>query len=277
VSRTDRPSTLDPSALIQAVDTLQQRLDLLQDTLSQQQRLATLGMVTAVIAHEFNNILTPMISYTRYALSDKSDEALRTKALEKALQAGERAANISKSLLGFARGDESTAADVAAAVKETLACLSRDPAKDGIALTVEIETDLWAGMNAGQLQQVLMNLLVNARAAMLEQTGPRQPRRLAIRGKRIKNNKIAQIEVADTGPGIDAEHLPHIFEPFFSTKAKANGDADPLPRGGTGLGLTICRELVAAAGGAIHVTSKPGQGATFTIELPVAQPPAPAK
>ncbi len=89
----------------------------MQASLAQQNKLATLGMVTAVIAHEFNNILTPMMSYTTFALGEKADEALRTKALTKALAGAQRMANISKSLLGFARGDESTRAHVAVAVQ----------------------------------------------------------------------------------------------------------------------------------------------------------------
>ena len=272
-----RPA-VDPSSLEQAVQTLQERIDLLQASLSRQQKLATLGMVTAVLAHEFNNILTPMISYTRYALSDKADDALRTKALEKALGGAERAAHISQSLLGFARDDESRSVDIAHAVEETLSCISRDPAKDGITLQIDVETGLWAAMNAGQFQQVLMNLVVNARSALVAQRGG--IRRLAIRATRIKRGKIVQIDVQDSGPGIEPEILPHIFEPFFSTKAKSEKEEedllDAMPRGGTGLGLTICHELIAAAGGTIRVKSALGKGATFTIELPAGEPPAPA-
>ena len=89
-----RPAHLDPSTLELALGTLQQRLDMLQQSLSQQNKLATLGMITAVIAHEFNNILTPMIAYTTFALGDKADEALRTKALQKALSGAERPAAV---------------------------------------------------------------------------------------------------------------------------------------------------------------------------------------
>ena len=95
-------------------------------------------MVTAVIAHEFNNILTPMISYTKFALGDKADEALRQKALAKALSGSERLANISKSLLGFARGDDTSSVPVLLAVRETLGCLARDLSKDGITLTLDV-------------------------------------------------------------------------------------------------------------------------------------------
>jgi signal transduction histidine kinase len=232
-------------------------------------------MVTAVLAHEFNNILTPMLSYTKFALSEKSDEAMRTKALSKALTGATRLANISNSLLGFARGDDSTTANVKTAVTETLACLSRDPAKDGITLTVDLPEELQVAMNAGQLQQVLMNLVVNARSAILSGKNS-APKRLTLRGRIIKKGRIAELAITDTGPGIPTDVLPRIFDPFFSTKkseidVNANtGADDALPKGGTGLGLTICHELITAAGGTIRAESPPNQGATFTIELPLA-------
>jgi signal transduction histidine kinase len=264
--------TIDPSTLEQAIDLLQQRIDLLQQNLAHQNKLATLGMVTAVLAHEFNNILTPMLSYTKFALSEKSDEAMRTKALAKALAGAQRLSNISTSLLGFARGDESTAANVRTAVQETLACLSRELSRDGITLKLDVDAALQVAMNAGQFQQVLMNLVVNARSAMLCAGAKCGLKRLTIRGRIIKNGKIAEITVADTGPGIPREVLPRIFDPFFSTKkceTEAQG-ADDVPRGGTGLGLTICHELINAAGGTIRAESQAGQGAVFTIELPLA-------
>jgi signal transduction histidine kinase len=282
--------TLDPASLELALDTFQKRIDLLQQSLAQQNKLATLGMVTAVIAHEFNNILTPMISYTRFALTDKADEALRTKALTKALGGAERLANISKSLLGFARGDESNSAPVLPAVRETLACLARDLAKDGITLVLDVPEGLAVAMNAGHLQQVLMNLIVNARSAMLSGraagAGAGGGKRLTIHAG-LKNapdggRKRVEISLADTGPGIPAAVLPRIFEPFFSTKRGPNqqeaagnatggaGGGDCIPRGGTGLGLTICQELVRVAGGTIRVSSEEGAGAVFVIELPAA-------
>ena len=269
---------IDVSSLEMAIGALQGRIDQLQESLAQQNKLASLGMVTAVLAHEFNNILTPMISYTKYAISEKGDDALRTKALSKALSGAERLANISRSLLGFARGDESKTADVAATVAEALSCLSRDPGKDGIKLSIEIEEGLQVAMNAGQLQQVLMNLIVNARAAMLGTSGCVEGatrggiKRLTITGRVIKRGKIAEIRLADTGPGVPAELRGRVFEPFFSTKRgeqAAGVTEEGLPRGGTGLGLTICQELVVAAGGTIREEGESGKGALFVIEVPV--------
>jgi signal transduction histidine kinase len=285
-----RKMGIDASSLEQAMNALQQRIDLLQQSLSQQQKLAMLGMVTAVIAHEFNNILTPMISYTKFALGEKADEALRQKALTKALGGAERLANISKSLLGFARGDETTSVPVLLAVRETLGCLARDPSKDGITLTVEVSEDLAVAMNAGHFQQVLMNLIVNARSAMLtgangSHGGVGGIKRLKIRARLVQRPvdardpgpggaaKSVEISVTDTGPGIPREIIGRIFEPFFSTKrgeenqAAAEADAS---RGGTGLGLTICKQLVESAGGKIWVVSEVGQGTSFFIHLPSA-------
>jgi len=285
---------LKAEAIELAINALQQRIEQLQTNLNQQQKLATLGMVTAVIAHEFNNILTPMISYTTYALGDKADEALKKKALERALAGAERMANISKSLLGFARGDESTSADVKKCVSETLACLSRDLSKDGITLTLEITDSLCVAMNAGQLQQVLMNLIVNARAAMVAAKQQRPAatedgfsgamkmiragvKRLAVRAYDLGHaaeRRMVQIRVEDTGPGIAPEILPKIFDPFFTTKATPGENGQSQGGGGTGLGLTICKELITQAGGTIRVESEPGRGTAFILELPAAVAPA---
>ncbi|HEY4328088.1 MAG TPA: histidine kinase dimerization/phospho-acceptor domain-containing protein, partial [Phycisphaerae bacterium] len=162
-SRSLQGPEVDIASIDLAMDVLQKRIDLLQQSLAQQNKLSTLGMVTAVIAHEFNNILTPMISYTKFALTDKADGALRQKALEKALSGAERLANISKSLLGFARGDESAACPVLPSIRETLLCLARDLSKDGITLTLDVPETYAVAMNSGHFQQVLMNLIVNAR------------------------------------------------------------------------------------------------------------------
>jgi signal transduction histidine kinase len=267
---------LDPSSLEQAFEALQSRINQLQSSLAQQQKLATLGMITSVIAHEFNNILTPMISYTRYAMSDKADAELKEKALSKALAGSERAANICKSLLGFARGDDSTSVNVRGAILETLSCLSRDLSKDGITLDMQVSEELWAAMNAGQFQQVMMNLIVNARSAMLagrNAHGGGGIRRLTIKAAMAGRGKIVHVSVADTGPGIPAEVLPQIFEPFFSTKkggeVQSEESAEEMPKGGTGLGLTICRELIELAGGRIQAENGANGGAVFTMELPV--------
>jgi signal transduction histidine kinase len=255
-SRSPTAPTVDVASLDLALEVLQKRIDLLQQTLAQQNKLATLGMVTAVIAHEFNNILTPMISYTKFGLTDKADDALRTKALTKALSGAERLANISKSLLGFARGDESQSAAVLPAIRETLSCLARDLAKDGITLHLDVPENLTVAMNAGHFQQVLMNLIVNARSAMLS-TRAIGVKRLTICARLVSGRKAAdgkrslvEVTIADTGSGIPPEVLPRIFEPFFSTKRPAAPSHAVNQAGG------VCGERE-NDGGAVQATTVP--------------------
>jgi len=266
-----------PTSFEQAIELFQSRIDQLQRDLADQGKLATLGMMAAVLAHEFNNILTPMIAYTTIAISDESDDDLRHKALEKALAGAMRLANISQNLLGFIRtGDGKSEADTCTAnvkqvVDETLSCLIRDLAKDAITLTLDIPETLQVAMNPNKLQQVLLNLFVNARSAMLspQQVGPR---RLTITAN-LQFNNFVQILISDTGPGITPEIADKIFTPFFSTKPPPTQQEaeESLPHGGTGLGLTICHQLLTTVGGSIHAANSPTRGATFTLELPTAK------
>src|SRR5207237_3770650 len=136
------------------------------------QRLATIGTIAAVIAHEFNNLLTPIISYSQYALasaqSDAPDMELIRKALTRAYQSAEKAGKICSSMLGLARGESAQAhVEVQKLVEEVLAVLARDPQKDGIALRVQVQPGLTIRGDVVQLEQVLLNLLINARQAML--------------------------------------------------------------------------------------------------------------
>lgn len=237
-------------------------LSLLKEQLTQTQRLATIGTIAAVIAHEFNNILTPVISYSQYALqsaeSDKPDYELMKKALSKSFAGATKAGRICNSMLGLARG-ESTHGDVSVQtlIDETLLVMARDPQKDGIALRVQSPSDLLVRGDAVQLEQVLLNLLINARQAMAGKAG-------SITIKATADDAWARLAVIDTGPGIAEKHLPRIFDPFFTTK----GTVRRGEQRGTGLGLAICREIIDAHGGRIEVTSELGKGTTFTLVLP---------
>lgn len=153
---------------------------------------------------------------------------------------------------------------IAPLVADVLEGLGRDLAKDNITTKIEIPADLHALVPAGTLRQVLFNLVLNARQAMLDRRGT-----LTISAA-AENNRV-KITVIDTGPGIAAEHLPRLFEPFFTTKA----GADRTDRGGTGLGLSICKRLLDDCGGTIQVKSQYGSGAAFTISLPAASPVSP--
>jgi len=241
---------------------------MLRDQLMESQRLATIGTIAAVIAHEFNNLLTPIVSYSQFALtsaqSESPDMELIRKALSKAFTSAEKAGRICSSMLALARG-ESTSGPVPAQrlVDEVLAVLARDPQKDGIALRVQIQPGVMILGDQVQLEQVLLNLLINARQAMLGHGGSLTVKVASVdAGEGIEE---ARIQVIDTGPGIPEKLLPKIFEPFFTTKGTARKGESK----GTGLGLAICKEIVEGHKGRITVESEVGKGTTFNVYLPM--------
>ncbi len=240
------------------LDGLESRLLLLQHQVEQLQRLASLGTVAAMLAHEFNNTLTPIISYCQYALQQDDTELMRT-AVDKSLKNGQRLTTLCRRVLGMAVDDQMGPTDtpILPLVQDAMECLGRDLEKDNITLVVNVPEDLRARATAGSLQQVLFNLVINARQAMLDRPGT-----LRISARLTDDGKVI-IEVADTGPGIKREHLDKIFEPFFTTK-QHEGRPD---RGGIGLGLHICRQLMEEQDGAIDVATQPGAGTTFTLTL----------
>ena len=245
----------------------EQEVILLKEQLLQTQRLATIGTITAVIAHEFNNILTPVISYAQYALqsaeSERPDHELIRKALSKSYTGASKAGRICTSMLGLARGEsERGPVAVQSLVDETLAVLARDPTKDGIALRVQVQPGLTVVGDAIQLEQVLLNLLINARQAMLGSRGGS----ITIRAGEHEADAQARLTVIDTGPGIEQRNLDKIFEPFFTTKGTARRGEER----GTGLGLAICKDIITAHDGKIEVQSEIGRGTTFTLTLPLA-------
>ena len=250
--------------LVQHIEQMQEQLDLLRDQLMESQRLATIGTITAVIAHEFNNLLTPIVSYSQIALTSaegaEPDMGLIRKALSKSFQSADKAGKICASMLGLARG-ESTFCDVGVQrlVDEVLLVMARDPQKDGLALRVQIQPGLAVHGDPVQLEQVLLNLLINARHAMQGRGGS-----LTIKAASIDDTPEFRLQVIDTGPGIPEKLLPKIFQPFFTTKGTAKkGEAK-----GTGLGLAICKEIVEHHKGRIEVESSVGKGTTFSIYLP---------
>jgi signal transduction histidine kinase len=251
-----------------ALQSAQVQLDHLKDQLTESQRLATLGTIAAVIAHEFNNLLTPIISYSQYALSGiekgKPDMALIEKALRKSFQHAEKAGKTCTSMLALARGEGDVATlPVHELVEQTLSILTRDPRKDGIALRVQIQPDAVIQGDPVQLEQVLLNLLINARQAIVMSNTSRGSS-ITIRAER--DAEVVRLAITDTGPGIAPENLTRIFEPFFTTKKST--DKDQVK--GTGLGLAICKQVIERHKGTIAVDSTVGKGTTFTLTLPAA-------
>jgi signal transduction histidine kinase len=262
---TDRgtPTDISTHDLPARLEEMERQVESLREQLTESQRLATIGTIAAVIAHEFNNLLTPIVSYSQYALqsaeSAKPDAELIKKALNKAFQSSSKAGRICTSMLGLARGESSFGlVEIQRLVDETLLVLARDPQKDGIALRVQVQPGLTVNGDHVQLEQVLLNLLINARQAMLGKGGS-----ITIKAQRAENGGL-RLQVIDTGPGIPEKYLTRIFDPFFTTKGTTR-KGEPK---GTGLGLAICKEIVEHHKGRIEVQSEVGKGSTFSILLP---------
>jgi len=243
-----------------------EKIALLEQQLRQAQKLTAMGELVSTTTHEFNNVLTTIINYAKLGLRQR-DEPTRTKALEKILAAGQRAARITTGILGFARnrsaGQEPT--DLARIVEDTLVLVERDFVKYRIALDKQLASVPPALANGNQIQQVLLNLLINARQAM--PSGGQ----IVIKLSHDAAQNLVDLMVRDTGCGIPADKLPRIFDRFFSTKS----GPDESGQGGSGLGLALCKDVMEAHGGRIRVESTPGKGTSFTLRLPAASVPAP--
>jgi signal transduction histidine kinase len=234
--------------------------DQLRQQLLQAQKLSSVGALASSVAHEFNNILTTIINYAKLALRQDKDEAARIQALEKILKGSQRAATIINSMLGFARNTSTQRemTDLVALVEETLVLTDKDLSKHRIQVEKKYQGRPQAPVVPAQIEQVLLNLIINARQAM-----PRGGR-LRIEVRENARTGMAELRVSDTGVGIPLERLRLIFEPFYTTK-----EPDAHGHGGTGLGLSVCRQIIEQHQGRIRVESLVGKGSTFTVKLPL--------
>jgi signal transduction histidine kinase len=243
----------------------QQQIEILKQQLAQSQRLTALGELVSTTTHEFNNVLMTVLNYAKMGMRHK-DAATRDKCFEKILASANRAATITNTVLGMARNR--TAAqeptDLAKLIDDTLLLLEREMNKYRVAVERSYQTTAPAYVNGNQIQQVLLNLLINARQAM-----PNGGRLWIKLLPDVENNMI-DLVVRDNGCGIPADKLPRIFESFYTTK---NGP-DASGKGGTGLGLSMCRDIIEAHHGRIRVESTVGRGTAFTLKLPAAVKPA---
>ncbi len=228
--------------------------------LLQAEKMAALGQTISGVAHELNNPLATIISWSeRLSQRSELDEAVR-RGLETILSESERAARIVRNLLTFARKRQTTRAmvDVNQVVRETLALRAYEQRITNI----DIIDALAAGLpqvfaDGHQVQQVLLNLVINAEQAMLAAKGRGT---IVVRTWHDADQESVILEINDDGPGIPDELQPKIFDPFFTTKEVGKG---------TGLGLTVAYAIVQEHGGRIRLESYPGVGASFYVELPV--------
>jgi two-component system, NtrC family, sensor kinase len=240
---------------------LEAQLDAMQMHLAQAQKLAAIGELTSTTTHEFNNLLMTIMNYAKLGIRHK-DEPTRDKALGKILDAANRASKVTNTILGMARNRTGNreATDLASVIRDTLVLLERELQRYRIHLELELGEVPPAIAEANQIQRVLINLLTNARQAIGENGT------IKIRLTHDLEGKQIVLMVRDTGPGIPADKLPKIFEPFYSTKK----GPDETGKGGTGLGLSSCREIIEDHQGKIRVESTIGKGTAFYIRLPVA-------
>ena len=270
------PETGIKGLIINARD-LSERQEL-EAQLRQSQKMEAVGRLAGGVAHDFNNLLTAILGYTELLLSDLPPEDPKTAELNEILTAAQRAAALTRQLLTFSRKQvvQVEVLDVAATIRGMEQMLRRVIGED-ITLVATVPGDLGqVRADRSQIEQVLMNLVVNARDAMPKGGSLRIEASNVTRAGVNRRAGALQTEdswvvltVADDGAGMNEETLRHIFEPFFTTKPKGKG---------TGLGLATTYAIVQQTGGFTEVASKPGSGTTFRVFLPrVKETPPPAR
>lgn len=260
----------DGNVLVFVVDITERRQA--QDAVLQAQaelahaaRVATLGELTASIAHEVNQPLMAVVTNGEAALRwlrrDKPDLQEVDSAIGRVVSEGRRASEIVKRIRAFLTKapTRSNALDVAALIEEAAQLVQRELARAEVELRIEAAADLPPVIGDRiQLQQVLVNLMVNAGQAMTEHDGRRLLTITAGQADCQVEGSRVEIALRDTGPGISPQHLERLFDPFFTTKPE-----------GMGMGLAICRTTAEAHGGKLSVENPPDGGATFRLTLPI--------
>jgi two-component system cell cycle sensor histidine kinase/response regulator CckA len=227
--------------------------------LLQAEKLAALGQTISGVAHELNNPLATILTWAE-RLSQRPVDDRTKRGLEIILSESERAAKIVRNLLTFARKRQSTRSmvDLNLVVRETLALRSYEQRITNITIVDALSSALpQVFADAHQIQQVLLNLIINAEQAMLIANGRGT---LVVRSWHDMERDSIVLEINDDGPGIADDLQPRIFDPFFTTKEVGKG---------TGLGLTVAYAIVQEHGGRIRLASHTGAGASFYVELPV--------
>jgi len=231
----------------------------LEDQLMQAEKLSSIGLLAAGVAHEVNTPLAIIASNAQLLMRQMDPDDARTRTLDKIIKQAFRASEIANNLLKFSRvsGSEYSDLDVNRVINETLSLV--DPMLRAAKITVnaQLASSLPAVHgNSGKLQQVFMNLIMNARDAM--------PRGGELTIATEFENSSLHVEVSDNGVGIPADHLNKIFDPFFTTKTSSRG---------TGLGLAVTYGIIREHSGSIRVDSVVERGTTFRLEFPTIRKP----
>ena len=234
----------------------------LQAQLIHSEKMAGIGTLASGIAHEFNNLLHIMRGHAEFAQSTKKAEDME-EALDVVLKTSDEVAKIIGDLLTFAREEpskkEKESGDIAESIEGVFSLMEEYLRKQNIEVVRKYGKTPQVEMNKGEMQQVFLNIVNNARDAMLPKGG-----KLEIETKQL-NGKI-EVSISDTGKGIEKENLGKLFEPFYTTKRTEEDDSE-FP--GTGLGLSVSYGIVKRHGGTIKVRSNVNKGSTFTINLPL--------
>ncbi len=229
----------------------------LEQRLVQADKLSSIGLLAAGVAHEVNTPLAVISTYAQMLAKQVAEDSQKSLILDKIAKQTFRASEIVNSLLNFSRTSTTSFGDLPLnkVVQETISLLEHQLQKAGIHTQLDLDTHLPpVHGNGGKLQQVFLNLFLNARDAMPGGG------RLEVRSWCEAGN--VHVEVCDTGTGIAPEHLQRIYDPFFTTKAA---------RKGTGLGLSVTYGIIQEHGGSIEVSNRPGGGARFRIDLPASK------
>jgi PAS domain S-box-containing protein len=239
----------------------------LEQHLIQSQKTEALGRMAAGIAHDFNNLLTAIGGYAEFAKRSLGPDAPARRHVHEILATVDRATKLTRQLLSFSRRDEFEPQRVCLTdlVRDTESMLLHVAGK-GVQVDLELGTTQQVAADRGQLEQVLMNLVSNARDAgasrvLIRTTTATIPRGFESRRLGIAPGEYVALAISDTGAGMDEETQARVFDPFFTTKHRD---------GGTGLGLSLAHSVIRQCGGGIEVSSAPGAGTTFRILLPVA-------
>ncbi|MDR2437734.1 MAG: PAS domain S-box protein, partial [Endomicrobium sp.] len=236
---------------------MQMERDKLQSSLIQKNKLASLGELAGSIAHELNNPLSIIMGFSQILSRNKNLDAETEKGIKNIYDAALRSQNIIKNMLEFSRTSSSHICDIDLnnVLESTLLIIEKDFAKAGIEIIKDLtKVSTFIKSNAMQMQQVILNILLNAKDAMPNGG------KITIKTKVQRCNYV--LSISDTGSGISSNIISKIFDPFFTTKEIGKG---------TGLGLSICYGIVKSLQGEISVESVIGKGTTFYIKFPLAK------